>query len=307
VFVPLLLATSVILAVIYDRAVLDIAGPVARAADRSDARALFPPFDSAVPVLLYHRLTPSTNGYGVAPADFEAQMQRLHELGFQAITLDEYARFVRGDAVDLPPRPILITFDDGYLSSLTVADPVFARYGWSAAIYIPTGAVGRPGRLTWGQLRRMQASGRWQIDEHAGDGHVLVRVDASGRRLPFYSSKMWVNGAQESFARYRQRVRNDIERGRAALARNIPGWTSHGTFAVPFNSYGQHGSNDPRIEAWLTTYLQARFTAVLVQRDDSFVTPGAGLENRIHVPGSWTPDVLQVRLVDGRDRLMRDR
>jgi hypothetical protein len=77
--------------------------------------------------------------------------------------------------------------------------------------------------------------------------------------------------------------------------------------AVPFNSYGQNGSNDPRIEAWLTTYLQARFTAVLVQRDDSFVTAGAGLENRIHVPGGWTPDVLQVRLVDGRDRLMRNR
>lgn len=301
------LAAAIIVAVAHLGAVREVGGPVARAADRTKARRLFPTFDRAVPVLLYHRLTPSTNGYGVAPADFDAQMRRLHDLGFQTITLDRYTRLIRGDPVDLPPRPVLITFDDGYLSSLVVADPVLARYGWTAAIYIPTAAVGLPGRLTWDQLRRMQASGRWQVDEHAGDGHALVTVDASGRRLPFYASEVWANGAQESFDDYKQRVRGDLEQGHATLARNIPNWTSHGTFAVPFNNYGQHGTNDARIEAWLRTYLEKRFTAVFVQHDDSFTTPGAGLENRIHVPGSWTPDVLEAHLVDGRAQLTRSR
>jgi hypothetical protein len=83
--------------------------------------------------------------------------------------------------------------------------------------------------------------------------------------------------------------------------------TSHGTFAVPFNNYGQHGTNDRRIEPWLSSYLKARFAAVFVQRDDSFTAPGPGFENRIHVPGSWTADTLAAHLLDGREQLARVR
>ena len=268
------------------------------------ARARFPRFAGAVPVLLYHRLGPGTSSYSVAPADFEAEMQRLHDLGFHAISLDEYVRYIRGQAVDLPTNPILLTFDDGYASSFDVADPLLAEYGWNAAIYIITASVGRPGRLTWAQLRQLQASGRWQIDEHAGDGHVLITADAAGRQLPFYSSEIWADGRQETFDHYKQRASHDIELGRSTLARDIPGWASGGTFAVPFNNFGQNGTNDPRIEPWLAGYLKARFSAIFVQRDDSFTTQGPGFKNRIFVPGSWNADTLEAHLSDGL-RLLR--
>ena len=299
---PVIVSAFVVAAVVMASATALGASPPGRS---TSARSLFPRFDGGVPVLLYHRLTPSINGYGVAPADFDAQMQRLHDLGFETVSLDQYVRFIRGDAVELPPRPILITFDDGYLSALTVADPLLARYGWTAAIYIPTGAVGLPGRLTWDQLRQMEASGRWQVDEHAGDGHVLVTIDAAGRRLPFYSSEVWADGKQESFEEYKRRVSSDVKRGLATLSRNIPGWASHDTFAVPFNNYGQNGSNDPRIEPWLGTYLKAHFTAVFVQRDDRFTAPGPGFQNRIHVPGTWTADTLEAHLRNGHEQLTR--
>jgi hypothetical protein len=279
------------------------AGPPTNAAAVVQRHALFPRFERAVPVLLYHGLTASDHGYGVAPADFEAEAERLHALGFEAISLDQYVRFIRGQPVDLPQRPILITFDDAFRSSLLVADPVLSRYGWNATMYVPTGFVGLPGRLTWGQLRQMQASGRWQIDEHAGDGHVLVTVDAAGRRLPFYSSERWIDGGQETFAHYKLRVRRDIELGRSTLAREIPGWSSHGTFAVPFNNYGQSGSNDHRIEPWLRGYLESRFSAIFVQGGDAFTMTGRGFANRIDVPGGWTADTLEARLLEGARRL----
>jgi hypothetical protein len=220
---------------------------------------------------------------------------------------DTYVRFIRGEPVDLPPRPILITFDDGYISSFEVADPLLARYGWHATIYVITAVVGHPGRLSWSQLQQMQASGRWDIDEHAGDGHVLVTIDAAGRRLPFYANEIWADGRQESFAHYRQRVSRDIELGLATLARNISGWASHGTFAVPFNNYGQNGSNDPRIEPWMSSYLRARFSVIFVQHDDSFGTPGPGFENRVHVPGTWTADTLETHLRLGAGQLKHAR
>lgn len=270
---------------------------------RARTHTLFPRFRGGVPVLLYHRLVHSTNGYGVAPADFAAQMQRLHVLGFQAISLDQYARFVRGKPADLPRRPILITFDDGYVSSFKVADPILAAYGWNATIYIPTGAIGIPGRLSWAQLQHMQATGHWQIDEHAGDGHVDVTVDSAGRRGPFYANEIWANGTQESFQHYKLRVSHDIELGQRVLARHIPGWTSHGTFAVPFNNYGQHGSNDPRIAPWMSRFLKTHFAASLVQEGDGFSSRGPGIQNRIYVPGGWNASSLVAHLLAGRAHL----
>ena len=273
-------------------------------AGRPPARSLFPVFDGAVPVLLYHRLAPGNGGYSVAPAAFDAQLRRLHELGFETITLEQYVRFARGEAVDLPRRPILITFDDAYRSAWENADAVLGRYGWSAVMYVPTGAVGRPGHVTWEELRRMRASGRWQIDEHAGDGHVVITADALGRRLPFYAAALWANGRKESFARYKQRVRRDIDHGAALLSRNLPGWRPDISFAVPFNNYGQNGSNDARIEPWLSGYLTARFAVVFVQRgNDSFTTARSGLASRISVSSHWDADELEARLRRGVEQL----
>jgi hypothetical protein len=269
-------------------------------------RPLFPSYARAVPVLLYHRILPG-DGRGVSAAAFEAQMRRLHDTGFEAITLDEYIRFVRGLPVDLPSRPILLTFDDGDVSALSRADPVLARYGWSAVLYIPTGAVGLAGRLTWTQLRQMQASGRWQLEEHAGDGHVLVDVDAAGRRRPYYANELWTNGAQESFAHYVRRVRDDIALGQALLSRNLPGWVPDRSFAVPFGDYGQRGSNDARIEPWFSAYLKAHFSVVFVQRGDEFNVTGGGFANRITVSSSWGAAGLQSHLLRGRDLLAAGR
>jgi Polysaccharide deacetylase len=274
-----------------------VRGPVLAAPQK-----LFPRFDAAVPVLLYHRILREA-GRGVALETFEAHMRRLHARGFHTVTLDEYVRFVRGDRVDLPARPILITFDDANASALQLADPVLARHGWSAVMYVPTGAVGLPGRLTWDELRRMRSSGRWQIEEHAGDGHTLITVDDSARREPFYANEAWTNGRRETFAQYKARVRSDIRRGSALLARNLPGWTPHASFAVPFGDYGQRGSNDPRIEPWLTGYLKTTFSVVFVQRGDGFTTSGPGFANRITVASRWDADELERHLYRGRARL----
>ena len=269
------------------------ASTAAAANSREAKPKLFAAFKGAVPVLLYHR---------VVQASFDAQMHRLHQLGFEAITLDRYVRFMRGEKVDLPQRPILITFDDAYTSSLETADPVLARYGWSAGMYVPTGFVNRPGHLTWQQLQQMQASGRWQIDEHAGDGHVIITVNAAGTQGPFYANEVWANGKRESFVEYTRRVRNDIEHGTAMLAHFLPGWSSHGTFAVPYNNYGQNGSNDPLIEPWLASYLKTHFAVTFVQKDDSFTTPGPGFANRIAVSSDWGADTLETNLLRGLDR-----
>jgi peptidoglycan/xylan/chitin deacetylase (PgdA/CDA1 family) len=270
---------------------------------RARSAAQPPSLDRVVPVLLYHRLLDRHDGYSVGPAAFDAQLQRLHELGFKAITLDRYVAFMRGENVDLPRRPILITFDDGYISAWTTADKALARYGYTAAMYVSTGSIGRPGHLTWGQLKQMQASGRWRIDEHAGNGHVLVTIDAAGRRGPFYANELWARGRRESFAHYRRRVAADIERGATLLARHLPDGSSYDTFAVPYGNHGQYQSNDQRIEPWLRRHLNARFAVTFVQHDHSFTRPGQRFANRLTVGSRWDADTLEMRLLQGLEQL----
>lgn len=97
-------------------------------------------------------------------------------------------------------------------------------------------------------------------------------------------------------------MRADIERALALLAANLPGWAPHGTFAVPFGAYGQNGSNDPRIEPWLKSYLTTRFTVVLAG-SDAFTTPGPGFARRIRVSPDWNAEALEAHLLGARDRL----
>ena len=259
---------------------------------------------AACPVLLYHRLAPSTNGYGVAPADFAAQMQRLHGLGFQAISLDQYVRFIRGKPVDLPPRPILITFDDGFAVLVRGRRP-----------------DPRPVRLERRDLRH-HGSGREsrpsQLGSAAADAGDWALADRRARRLRPRRRHGRLRRRPGPLLRERdlgerragelpplQAAREPRHRARPedARATNLPGWRSHGTFAVPFNNYGQHGSNDPRIGPWLGRFLKAHFAASFLQDGDGFSTPRPGFENRIFVPGGWDVSSLEGHLLAGRAHL----
>ncbi|MGE0039635.1 MAG: polysaccharide deacetylase family protein [Vicinamibacterales bacterium] len=63
------------------------------------------------------------------------------------ISLDDWRRYARGES-ELPARPVLVTFDDGYRSVLTEAVPVLERHGVPAVVFVATGAVAR-GQKFW--------------------------------------------------------------------------------------------------------------------------------------------------------------
>ena len=152
----------------------------------------------------------------------------------------------------------------------------------------------------------MESSGRWQVGVHAGDGHVLIRVDAGGRAGPFYANELWAHGQRESFAAYKRRVANDLKLGATLLARNLPG-KSHDTFAVPFGNYGQYGSISRRIEPWFVRYLKRHFAVSFVQHDHSFTREGQRFGNRIAVGSRCDAHTLEMRLRQGLEQLEKSR
>ncbi|HEY2788341.1 MAG TPA: polysaccharide deacetylase family protein, partial [Gaiellales bacterium] len=188
------------------------------------AWAHFPAGRNAVPVLCYHGIGSQKNYLTVTRRMFAQQMLALHTGGFHAISMGQYARFVEGKPVRLPTRPILITFDDGRLDSYRGADSVLARFGYRATMFVVAAWVTQhPGfALHWDELAKMQASGRWSIQEHAGREHTHVPIDAAGTLGEAYAYRRWIagpggGGHMESFAAYRRRVSGDVAWGERQL------------------------------------------------------------------------------------------
>jgi hypothetical protein len=118
----------------------------------------------------------------------------------------------------------------------------------------------------------MARSGRWDIQEHAGEGHYNVRW-GKGRKDtgPYYAYRRLTGDGLESFDAYRKRVVDDVEWGMSRMKKEIPGFMPYG-FAVPFGNYGQLKSNDPRIKSFFGGYLQKRFRAVFVVQPAGYTT-----------------------------------
>ncbi len=76
---------------------------------------------------------------------FAAQMRYLHRFGYNVISLDRALAALRGDA-DVPPRTVVLTFDDGYENFYEYAYPELARHGFPAMVYLLSGFIGQPSR-----------------------------------------------------------------------------------------------------------------------------------------------------------------
>jgi peptidoglycan/xylan/chitin deacetylase (PgdA/CDA1 family) len=234
----------------------------------------------AVPVITYHGINDKADHYSVSQRSFARQLALLRRLGYRSLSIAQYVRFLRGDTQGMPARPVLITFDDGRLDSYRGADRVLQRYGFRATMFAIPGQMrsDNPFYLTWKELQAMQASGRWDIQEHAGAGHYLVNYDQVGHMGPFYAFRRWTRSAGlESLADWEQRVTTDVFAGRDALKDHIHGFRPL-TFAVPYGNYGQNQTNDRRIPGLMQAFLQRQFEAIFVQdnaNDPAFTTPAA--------------------------------
>ena len=97
-----------------------------------------------VPVLMYHSIatgaTRKFRRFAVNPVEFAAQMEYLDAAGYRPVTAAELAG--RRSGGSLPPRPVVLTFDDAYTDFYSAALPVLREHGFRATLYVPTAYVG---------------------------------------------------------------------------------------------------------------------------------------------------------------------
>ncbi|MEO1766412.1 polysaccharide deacetylase family protein [Thiobacter aerophilum] len=143
----------------------------------------------ALPILMYHHVSPQPGLVTVSPENFRDQMHWLAHHGWHTVGTAELEAFLAG--APLPARSVMLTFDDGYLDNFIHAYPVLREYGHRAVIFAITGSIGDgPVRkeapcpdhktckrliaegqadtvmLRWSEIEAMEASGHVEIHSH---------------------------------------------------------------------------------------------------------------------------------------------
>jgi peptidoglycan/xylan/chitin deacetylase (PgdA/CDA1 family) len=95
--------------------------------------------EKSLRVLMYHKVNDLPDNPLTMPVSlFDEQMDQLRQLGYKVVdlqaVLDHYV-----DRNPLPPRAVLITFDDGYHDNLDNASLVLQKYGYPAVLFVPIG------------------------------------------------------------------------------------------------------------------------------------------------------------------------
>lgn len=93
-----------------------------------------------IKVLMYHRvveqpLERDTKWLYVTTDQFRRQMKLIDTLGYTTITFNDYQLYLQGD-LSLPAKPIIITFDDGYLDTYENATPILLKLGMKAVVFV---------------------------------------------------------------------------------------------------------------------------------------------------------------------------
>ena len=141
-----------------------------------------------VPVLNYHRIDSGIrHSLVVPPEEFKKQMQYLHNEGYHSITLDELYDYVT-KGTELPDKPVLITFDDGYIDNYQHAMPILKEYNMKATLFMISGSVGENRFVGLEQLKEMQANGI-DIQSHTVNHKDLRHMSLQQARDELVSSK----------------------------------------------------------------------------------------------------------------------
>jgi len=111
--------------------------------------------ETIIPILTYHNFTKGeSSSYNINIVEFEKQMDYLATHNYSVISLSELIKGLRGG--QLPLKPIVITIDDGFKSTYTLAYPVLKKYNFPATLFLYTDFIEKNSySLTWEEIREM--------------------------------------------------------------------------------------------------------------------------------------------------------
>ncbi len=187
-----------------------------------------------LPIIMYHQILKDKKAWGkyvISPDDFEKDLIYFIENGYTTITVQDLIDFEYNDK-ELPDKPIMITFDDGYLTSKVYLLPILKKYNAKAVVSIVGEFTNRftenkdtglsYAHMTWDDVKELVNSEYIEIQNHSYNMHKI-----SGRKGITKLKK-------ESLEDYRKALNNDILHMQDLIEKNT-GYKPM-AFTYPFGS-----------------------------------------------------------------------
>ncbi len=140
-----------------------------------------------VPILMYHYVSPLPLdadqlrvGLTLSPEMFRQHIQYLRDAGYSTVSLYQlHDALIAG--TPLPPKPIVLTFDDGYIDHYTVVFPILREFGYTGTFFIITGKAdaSESNYVSWDQINEMADAGM------SMEAHTKNHVDLRERDYDF--------------------------------------------------------------------------------------------------------------------------
>ncbi|MCP4609840.1 MAG: polysaccharide deacetylase family protein [Planctomycetes bacterium] len=156
--------------------------------------------DIKIPILTYHSIDDSGSVISTSPTKFQSQMKYLHDKHFNIISLNEMVKCI-SERQTVPPKSVVITFDDGFKNFYSTAYPVLKEYGFTATVFLVPGYCGRNNQwdgqpkeipvmdlLNWEEIREM-ADNSIDFGAHTMNHADLSRLLAEQAREEIVKSK----------------------------------------------------------------------------------------------------------------------
>ena len=158
-----------------------------------------------VPIIMYHEVKPFKLGKDViSPYEFESDLKYLTKKNYTAITMTQLIDYVYSSK-SLPPNPIILSFDDGYLNNYVYVLPLLKKYKMQIVFSIigkntddftriPDNSIDYS-HVTWDQLNEMIGSGYVEVQNHTYNLHNAKKgrigcTQMSGESLSHYEKIM---------------------------------------------------------------------------------------------------------------------
>mgnify|MGYP000911672203 CR=1 FL=1 len=141
------------------------------------------PSSSGAVALMYHSINNGDLFFNVFPEEFEKQMRYLRENDFNIVSLKKFRQYLINKS--LPPKTVLITFDDGYQDNYFNAFPILKKYSLPATIFVTTGNIGKKNKirddvlemLNWDHIKEMEESNLIDFEPHSVSHQKLSKIE----------------------------------------------------------------------------------------------------------------------------------
>lgn len=162
-----------------------------------------------------------------------AHFNWLRDNGYTPVSWQQ-VKDARAGKTALPDKPVLLTFDDGYISFYTTTYPILKAFNYPAVYALVTSWMETPADgqikygsitlprsafITWEQVREMQASGLIEIASHTHDLHHGVQGNPGGSQFAAVFPGHYRDGRYETPEAYRERIRKDLKASHDIITR----------------------------------------------------------------------------------------